>query len=334
MDLQMGCVLNPPDIPDPEPPPVEGVKQITFEEAYYEGLMWSPSGKYLLAKKCEHFNRAAECSYGHEFYLIDLDTREHIKLSFDDVYPGASGIKIYPYLWASNRDFLLLSLSASYPATPDTSGTSTPGSSTSERGIYLYDVTSGDHQALEDLGGFPIAWLENENAFLLHEINFDPDTEFFNEAFTWLNYETKERKEEVQFTGRDFAGRTELLSPDRTTILLGDDLSLNSCRGLVIEYRIGSGELPEPSIEGACFVRYSPKGGKIAYSKRTQGDIWPRGVWIADADGTNPVALFAVDKPSPTSSIAWSSDGAQIAFTYGYHYNAIHIMDVPKHLQD
>jgi dipeptidyl aminopeptidase/acylaminoacyl peptidase len=90
-------------------------------------------------------------------------------------------------------------------------------------------------------------------------------------------------------------------------------------------------------LQDAAYGAYSPDGSTIAYQRTGQGGaggMWPEhlGVWLADADGSDPVPLstdaftvapLAWKHAGPT----WSPDGSQIAFSPGGD-GAVQVLDV------
>jgi hypothetical protein len=179
----------------------------------------------------------------------------------------------------------------------------------------------------------PIAWYDEQGrVFGFRKGEYDLEARESIDSFGWYDYEQDQWQEEMKLSSA-FYGRTLTLSPDGRTLLLGRDLSNSSCLGQVLVYQVGNPERGFTDLRGICFPAFSQDGSKLAYSMISESDIWPRGVWISEADGSNPEPVFVVDQPESTSSISWSPDGSRIAFTYGYHFNAIYVIDIPEHLR-
>lgn len=331
-DMQLGCVLSP--FPTPEPFPIEGVRQLTFDSTYYEQLMWSPAGDYLLATRCQVLQWEARCYADQQPILIDLASGEARELDLSWYPTDAASIEFQSYLWSSEGDELLLDFREVFIPTPLPSQTPTPlwnRQYVSHR--VILDLATRDYVEIQIGDVWPIAWLDNEvRIFGIRRGEYDQEAGYSIDSFGWYDYQADRWEENFKLSSDNY-GKTLTLSPDRITVLLGRDLSNSHCRGQVLVYQLEAETARFTDISGACFPSYSHDGSRLAFSVVPEGHIWPYGVWIAEADGSNPQPLFAVESPESTSSISWSPDGSEIAFTYGYHYNAIYVINVPRHLQ-
>jgi hypothetical protein len=52
MAILDSCTFGPPPPPTPGPFPVENVRQMTFDYAFYESLLWSPNGSTIAVTRC------------------------------------------------------------------------------------------------------------------------------------------------------------------------------------------------------------------------------------------------------------------------------------------
>lgn len=331
-DMQFGCVIRAD--PTPRPFPLEGVRQLTFDATYYEQLRWSPAGGYLLAIRCEMIQRQAACYESRQPVLIDLATGQVSDLDFSWYPTAASSLELDSYIWSSDGNEVLLDFTEVFVATPVPPE---PPSFVSDREYVRHQVVlnlaTKEYAEIETGGVWPIAWLDGQaTIFGYRRGEYNEEAGNSIDSFGWYDYATDRWQEEMKLSS-DYYGRTLTLSPDQRTVLLGRDLSNVSCRDQFLVYELGNRARGFTDIRGACFPAYSVDGSKLAFSIVPEGDIWPYGVWIAETDGSNPQPLFVVDEPESTSSIAWSPDGSEIAFTYGYHFNVIYVIEVPEHLR-
>ncbi len=331
-DMQLGCVLRPD--PTPGPFPIQGVRQLTFDASHYEKLAWSPAGDNLLATRCEVIQREAQCYLGGPPVLIDLvnGTVNDLDLSW---YPTPSSrLEFYSYAWSSDGEEVLLDFTEVFLATA--ASPTTPSSATAQDRIWrrvALNRATGGYREIATGEVLPIAWYDEQGrVFGFRKGEYDLEARESIDSFGWFDYELDQWQEEMKLSS-SYYGRTLTLSPDRKTLLLGRDLSNSSCLGQVLVYQVGDRERGFTDLRGICFPAFSQDGSKLAFSMISESDIWPRGVWISEADGSDPEPVFVVDQPESTSSISWSPDGSRIAFTYGYHFNAIYVIDIPEHLR-
>jgi hypothetical protein len=331
-DMQLGCVIRAD--PTPRPFPLEGVRQLTFDATYYEQLRWSPAGGYLLAIRCEMIQRQAACYEGRQPVLIDLATGQVSDLDFSWYPTAATSLELDSYIWSSDGNEVLLDFTEVFVATPVPPE---PPSFLSDREYVRHQVVlnlaTQEYTEIETGGVWPIAWLDGQSTIFGYQRGkYNQEAGNSIDSFGWYDYQAQSWQEEMKLNSDNY-GRTLTLSPDQMTVLLGRDLSNSSCHGQVLVYELGNHAGGFTDIRGACFPAYSVDGSKLAFSRIAEGEIWPHGVWIAGTDGSNPQPAFVVDEPESTSSIAWSPDGSEIAFTYGYHFNAIYVIEVPEHLR-
>jgi len=116
-------------------------------------------------------------------------------------------------------------------------------------------------------------------------------------------------------------------SSERVTLMEGNISELSFGRHLVYtenaaDNNIWRAEIPAPGVlpvEPRLLIsstrwdgmpRYSPDGKKIAFGSTRSG---AQEIWIADADGSNPVKLTSFGGPQ-VGFLSWSPDGQRLAF--------------------
>jgi len=116
-------------------------------------------------------------------------------------------------------------------------------------------------------------------------------------------------------------------APDGSTLLFERDFAGDL--GVAQIFRInadGSGLTQLNDCTGDClgnaFPSYSPDGTRIAFIRwvgpvRDDGNATSGGVWIMNADGSNPVQITELQVPTVTENQApsWSPDGRKLVFT-------------------
>ena len=313
------CSIGLPSPPTPGPFPVEGVRQKTSDYAFYQNLMWSPTGKYIAATRCPVMKYQPVCYEHEEAILIDSDTGYILTIDLQSI--TSNRITGYPLIWSPDGARLLLLVEERIPE---------EGSSLSHPYYHkmAYTLTSHTLTNVEITGGV-IAWNKDDTSILMiHNIKDD----MF--ALGWFSLDSSEFQQEIPFTNEDRMYWPYALSPDERTLLRSDSPFTTSCVNIE-SYTIGSHKPFSPFLSLACFPAWSPDGSKLAYtSKASAGDL-PNRLIISNADGSDPVSLFPQTTPHELAYPTWSPDGRYIAFTFGAvsGANAIYIVDVPEHLQ-
>jgi TolB protein len=116
-------------------------------------------------------------------------------------------------------------------------------------------------------------------------------------------------------------------SPDGSTLLFERDYTGDAEVAEIFRMNAdGSGLTQLTHCTGDClgnaFPTYSPDGSKIAFIRwigpvRADGNATAGGVWIMNADGSNPVQVTQLQLPTVTENQApnWSPDGRKLVFT-------------------
>jgi serine/threonine protein kinase/Tol biopolymer transport system component len=115
-------------------------------------------------------------------------------------------------------------------------------------------------------------------------------------------------------------------SPDGSTIVFARGFDLADVVGQIYRMNADGTALTQigdctAGCAGNAFPRYSPDGSKIAFIKwigpvKPDGTITAGGVWIMNADGTNPVQLTQQRLPTSSEDMvpSWSPDGKALVF--------------------
>lgn len=96
--------LAPP--PTPGPFPVEGVRQITSDFAYYQDLLWYPNNDLIAATRCPVLNFEPRCFENEETVLIYPDTGSIQTINFQSI--TSNRVSAYPVIWSPDGAKLLL----------------------------------------------------------------------------------------------------------------------------------------------------------------------------------------------------------------------------------
>jgi len=320
MSLSVGCNIGPPPPPTPGPFPVEGIRQITSDFAFYRDLTWSPAGSFIAARRCPVMDFKPRC-FGNEDTILLIDPDDGTTQTLDLLSIKSNMTRSYPTLWSPNGDQLLLLIVERI--NEDETGTVKYKSS-----YISYDLNTTDFTEV-DIIGTAIGWNRDGTKLFIKRI-IDEDLV----AFGWLSIMSGDFKEEVRFIDEDHMLGYYVLSPDQRLMLRSNSSLPENCDDFQ-SYRIGSEEGFSPFLSLACFPAWSSDGSKLAYAAKDHPQSSPSRIIITNADGSNPQQLFSNELPYGLSSPTWSPDGSKIAFTYGSkgNANAIYIVDVPEHLQ-
>jgi hypothetical protein len=308
-----------PQPPTPRPFPFEGVRQMTFDYAFYQDLLWSPNGEYIAATRCPIEQYEANCLGNEEAVLIDPLTGAIDSIDFSSL--TSNPISSSAIAWSSKGDKLLLYFRES----PNTD----PAPLSERRKAYVsYEPKAGSFDEIDLI--WPVAaWSEDAFELLIAQ-GVDENTI----ALGWYPIETQEFREEIRYPFNVSFRGPYSLSPDQRVLLQSDSSSPMSCNEIQ-SYTIGSHDPYTNFLSLACFPTWSPNGTKLAFTAKNDNKGLPNRLMIANSDGSNATSLFDDTTPHDLAYPTWSPDGRQIAFTMGGIENAsaIYIVDVPEYLQ-
>ena len=303
----------------PEPFPEPGVRQLTFDSAYYRDPIWSPDGQWIAATRCDLYDGKPACELIHgDAVLIESTTGTTRDIGFPVDTPLL--FTAHPERWSPDGRELLAWLLIR------DSTDSAIRAPVSE--YWLYEPASGLARETRIPVEPVIAWNKARDSLLI--IHLVKEGEYF---IGWYDLEDGTFAEELALDEDEYlAFASYALSPDERTLLRSDSVFPGNCRD-VESYLLGSEDGFRPFLSNACFPAWSPDGTKIAYIGNLSPDEPPAMVIIANADGSNAQPLFSEESTlGLTSFPAWSPDGTKIAFAYGNPENAIFVADVPEEL--
>jgi len=316
-------------------PPVQDVRRLTYDFAFYSRLLWSPDGRYLAAERChavevwglfEYFGATGcDARLNGDTVIIDVKTGRIDSIDFGSI--TSSSIRSRPEFWSAEGKRLLIQIEKNL---------SSPNPGKGGRNVDEYLIFNFEDKSLQRVESefVPIAWLSSEESLLIIDADFSSlGTKKESKWFIGrTSLTTSITKTEYTFILNRFSSY-RALSPNRQTLLLGDTDDHRGCDGVVYSYALGSSEKLTRLPIDACYPVWSPNGKKVAYVLAAG---WTQGIMIANNDGSNSQSLFGIDPRDllPTSSLSWSPDGKQLAFTYGSNDNVIYVVDLPDHLQE
>jgi Tol biopolymer transport system component/DNA-binding winged helix-turn-helix (wHTH) protein len=141
-------------------------------------------------------------------------------------------------------------------------------------------------------------------------------------VFAEANHEAPREFRMISVSGSRSAERMPLLEDDVSELSLGRHLVYSRQVGDPDIWRAELGPPGRPRGEPQRLIsstrhdglaRYSPDGKKIAFGSTRSG---PREIWIAEADGSNPVKLTSFGGPQ-VGVKAWSPDSQKLVFSVG-----------------
>jgi len=317
MIILSACNIGLPHPPTPGPFPVEGIRQITTDYAFYQDISWSPNGSFITATRCPVMQYQPSCFQHEETILIDPKTGAITNIDFQSISPNHT--VGYPSAWSPDGTQLILTVGERNPA----------GDAGADEPLFNYTYFSyGIHEDTfteMDIVWMIIAFSQDGSSFLITQ-SIDEESL----ALGWYDPETREFIDELHYPLADSFLGAFAISPDNRILLQSDSTLTSSCNEIQA-YIMGSHKPFEPFLSLACYPAWSPNGSKLAYTAKASSKDLPNRLIIADADGANPVSVFIEPTPHELAYPTWSPDGHQIAFTFGglSGANAIYIVDVP-----
>ena len=301
--LACSLPIGPSLPPTPGPFPVEGVRQLTNDFAYYHKLLWSPAGEWIAAGRCPVVNFQPNCLEEQETVLLDPNSGDARSV---DVRSSLSGRTLsFPIDWYPDGSRLLMYL-AEWKA-----GTA----SGYDYKYVIYSPSSGDTDDLL-FDGTIIAW-DASGERLLVTMPLEGD----EWSLGWLDPSTGKLTTDLRYRGADRPLGDYALSPDDRILLQGDTPLPATCRR-VFAYVLGSGRPFHVFMQEACFPAWAPDGSRLAYASPSSQGAQTLRLMVSDADGSGAHPVFATEFPGSLASPAWSHDGERIVFTNAGQGNA------------
>ena len=305
--------------PTPGPFPVDGVRQLTADYAFYQDLMWSPAGNLIAATRCPLLQFTPSCLGNEETILIDPANGELHLVDFEPL--TSNFVNSYPLAWSRSGEQLLLYVRES----PDENRAQL--SESTDRYIVVRPMDGGFEEI--SVEGAVFDWKDEDASLLLMRSNGDGLLEL-----GWYSYLTGDFRREIIYDDSEKLGGPHRLSPDGSALMRGNSMSPTRCTE-VDKYAIGSYSEFVTILTLACYPAWSQNGTKIAFARKDHPQGEPNQIMIAGSDGSDPQPLFGNQLVAFLASPTWSPDGTVIAFTRGglENANAIYTAPVPESMR-
>lgn len=111
--LGAGCTSLSSAPPTPEPFPISGVRQLSYEYAHFQDLMWSFAGDLIAATRCTVFSSQPLCFQNEETVLIEPTDGSLQAIDFSPL--SSNQMTGYPVFWAPNGAKLVLYIREQVP---------------------------------------------------------------------------------------------------------------------------------------------------------------------------------------------------------------------------
>ncbi len=300
--------------PTPAPFPISGVRQLSYEYAHFQDLMWSPAGDLIAATRCPVFSSQPLCFQNEETVLIEPTDGSLQAIDFSPL--SSNQITGYPVFWAPNGEKLVLYVREQVPQQD--------GESFEDQYRYLvYTPSTATFDEIA-LTGIAVGMGPAESEALIFRSDGTDGI-----SLGWLNLDTGKFQGEsavVELSEGPYA-----LSPNYKFLLQGDSSDNIRCRD-INSLSIGSDSGFQPLISLGCYPAWSQDGSKLAYAAKGDPDFAPNRLLIANADGSGSVSIFGEERIADLAYPTWSPQGSFIAFTKGgpSGSNAIYVTEIPS----